>query len=467
MGNSPYVLELTDINNSVMADLLMKHCEVIKYCPQLKKWLEFTGIRWEPRDAEQIFKYVQGLQDTIKDSTPGSDGKLLMALSKMYNTGPLMQTLKNAGGIAPVSIEEFDVDPYILNCPNGILDLKTVQLESHDPSQLLTKMTGAAYIGKYHSSLWLDTVASIFPNEKTRNYVQKVLGYAISGVVDPAKFFILYGKGGNGKGVIMETVAKALGDYYVSIPSELLLSRKYSSETGNNATAGIMALQGARCARASETDADKALNINKVKQLTGGDLIPGRPPYGKELVNIKPTHKMFMETNNLPELPRTIENDIVRRIVVIPFSVTFSGANGNLKIGLKEELSRPENLEDVLTWLVEGWKMFTEEKGPEKLSMPPEVKTATNNYIRSYDAWGNFINHYCKFDPAESVDRGTLYNEYAVSCENDLAVQPVTKQKFYALIRDMGIKERKSNGQWLFVGIGLTKETPQPGPKAK
>lgn len=472
-------LESQDLTDEELAKLVIKNYGYkLKYCTEWKSWILYEGRIWKKVDTPVTFNFVWRIVDSIKaaicekqkNTKTGANvdasqtlTQKLKAVVKLGNVRPAENIMRAAQGMNPVSITEFDTDPYILNCPNGILDLKTMQLKPHDPSQLLTKTTGAAYIGKYHSSLWLDTVASIFPNEETRNYVQKVLGYTLCGGNKEELAFFLFGTGGNGKGVIMGTVIQTLGDYAVVIPSDTLVTAGNYGEDGSGVSPHIAALRGARLASASETNNGRTLNASVLKQLTDQGKVLYARGIRQDPIQFIATHVLFLESNYPPAITDVRDNGLTRRIMIIPFKQTFSAEQGNRNNDLKELLATQEAKEDVLTWLVEGYRKYTQ----EGLKPPMEVIEANRGYYDDNDIVGHFIESKCVLGSGSDykITKGMLYSDFLQFYRNECGQYPMSARAFNQIIAKMpGIIEKKIHGVRYWAGI-MRNKTPILDPK--
>lgn len=464
-GQIKILLSKETLRNSEEAALMMKqYGACVRFCKTFNSWLHYTGKKWEPLTRAEMFNYAKKTIDSIKNAilaeiknTPGDSERMkdltafLNRVITQYDRKPLADIVGTAEGLGPCDAAIFDTASNLLNCDNGVLDLKTGQLQQHKPEQMLMKNTGVAYTGKYHSSLWRDTVADILPDPATRAYMQKALGYALTGSVKRHECYFLKGDGGNGKGIILETVAAVMGDYATTIPIDVLLTSRDDKDTGRGPTPQIAKLKGVRLAICSESELGRTFNAATLKYLTGGDRLTGRMLH-QNPIEFEPTHKIFFSSNYSPMLKDSNDKGVRRRLVIIPFNVTFSKEAGNLDLNLGEKLATKENHEDVLTWLVEGWQKYQR----EGLEPSTQMKNEMADYYDSNDYIGDFILNHCDLGEGRKILRSALYGAFRQVHFNECGQYPMSARSFYQIIEKRpGISQKRENGGRYLIGIDL------------
>jgi putative DNA primase/helicase len=279
--------------------------------------------------------------------------------------------LLDAKSIAPISTEAFDRDKYLLNCANGTLNLLTGRLQPHNPHDYITKIALVEYNRDAKCERWEQFIHEVMCGDAdVSKFLQKSLGYSLSGDTSFECFFILLGElTRNGKSTTTETVAHLLHDYAESIQPQTLSHR---SSNGASASPDIAKLRGARFVCAAEPSKNMELNVALVKQLTGGDTYTGRMLFENQ-INFKPEFKIFFNTN--PKLK--ISDDTLfksDRVKVIPFDRHFTREEQDKN--LKDFFRKPENMSGILNWLLEGYRLLQN----EGLDMPEKVASAISNY---------------------------------------------------------------------------------------
>lgn len=235
----------------------------------------------------------------------------------------LILSIQGSGSLG-ITGAEWDKDPWLLACKNGVIDLKTGEIRPGIPQEFIRTAIPTEWEGvDKRAPTWEKFIMEIFEgNELLVKYVQRLFGYSITGQTTDHIIPILWGQHGrNGKGTMLETLAYVLGSIAGPIQAEMLLSDgRVKSSAGPSPD--IMSLRGRRLAWASETEEGRKLAVEKVKFFTGGDTLVGRPPHGKTMIEFTPTHKLFLLTNHRPEVPAT-EYALWQRMHLIPLNLSY------------------------------------------------------------------------------------------------------------------------------------------------
>lgn len=453
---------------------------ILKFCPEYDSFVEFTGKRWEKVTKERAYQYANKAMDRIRlaiakereklavmqqeaiargeemDKDIKDHRELLDELEKRTvsnkNFPPMDKAIKILRGLNPCKAVDFDAAPYGLNCDNGLLHLETGELTPHSPADMCMKCSGVSYVKAPKSHLWKNTVAAILPDPETRHYLQKVLGSALQGKVVEQEVYFLVGRGGNGKGIIMESVKAALGDYACTFNPEIILTSRNGAGAGDKATPSIAALKGVRLAVCGESDLGRTLSAAILKRLTGGDTLTGREVYGKKNIEFAPTHLIFFSTNYEPAIEDACDQALKRRLREIPFTETFSQEKGNLDVHLSSKLKEKAAQEEILSWLVEGFAMYRR----EGLTPPPAVRKATAKFFENNDYIGDFIARYCEIGEGYKVEQSRLYNLFQEVQRSECGKCDMTRQAFNQIIvNSHGFVQAKRNGDRCLLGIKL------------
>lgn len=457
-------------NDSENADTLANLCKgKFLYCTDLKTWLKYDGKKWRPvtpvelqEPARMAVKhtlatlargyatYTEG-GNTLEPETQKRYGRILDYLNgKAQDNVCIQNSIRLAAGKPSIMCQaaDFDRDPLLLNCDNGVLNLKTGELIPHSPAQRFMKCTRAAYDGKAHSTLWAETMRQVVPDEETRDYVQRMAGYCLYGGIREQKLFFLFGKGGTGKGTFIETLGHARGDYCTSIPVEILLSNR-SGRDGNNATPEKAKLKGVRLALTSESGIDNYFDDGTLKLLTGSDVITARPLHSNP-ISFSPTHKLVGSSNYMPSIKDVTDEGIKRRLVIIPFHASFKRDNT-----LRPRLTTPENLADCLLWAYEGYGKW-QELGLDKGAYSQEIAKANDTYYIENDFIGEFLDGSCDVGPEYKEDAGKLYSAYKDFASDTGAVLLSRSAFTREMIRRLNAARVKSNGHVYLTGLKIS-----------
>jgi len=406
------------------------------YCKNMKEWYEWAGHHWQrdvmDRSLSAVgdvvecylgeYRKISG-QITELIANGGEDDKLkklkekqkqlLKRASQLQGDKRRTASLKFAHTINdPLAItgDEFDQNPWLLACANGVIDLRTGKLKDGRPGDYILKASPAEWKGiDEPAALWEQSLLEIFNNDQDLcAYIQRLFGCGITGVVSEKIFPVFWGKDGwNGRSLIIETVSRIAGPLAGPIPSEMLLSSKYS-KSSSGPSPDIMSLRGLRMAFASETDEGHKFSASKVKWLTGKDELTGRNPHDKYPSQFQPTHKLFLMTNSKPMAP-SHDRAFWERLHLIPFGISFVNRDPQESherraiLDLDEQLKKEDS--GILAWLVRGCILWQKHG-----LMPPRVITdATEQYRRDEDLLADFIDECCLIEPGAKAKSSDLY----------------------------------------------------------
>jgi putative DNA primase/helicase len=341
--------------------------------------------------------------------------------------------------------DELDRDPWLLNCNNGTLDLRTGQLREHRREDLITKLAPVDFDPIATAPTFEAFLRDILPSEPVRRFVQRVIGYALNGTTEEHKLPIFYGCGANGKGTLLNVILDVVGDYGMQAANELLMARQNSHPTDQ------ADLFGKRFVTNQETEEGQRLNESLVKQMTGGDRIRARR-MREDFWQFEPTHTLFLATNHKPII-RGTDNAIWRRLRLVPFTVEIPEDKQDRKLPARLR----EELPGILAWAVRGHMDWLR----NGLGEPEEVKAATSAYRSEMDMLKDFIEDRCVVNADMRVVAGELYEAYESWCVTN-GERELSQTVFGKKLTERGIDPLKSNGVRYRIGIGLRHEGERP-----
>jgi P4 family phage/plasmid primase-like protien len=213
-----------------------------------------------------------------------------------------------------VEVGDLDADPWLFNCANGTLDLRTMKLHDHDPADRITKVANAAYQPEAGAGTeWIRFLEKVLPDKDVRDFAQRLTSLSLLGEVNGDKQIapIMTGSGANGKTTFIEAMSFPLGDYAATAEPTLLMAKR-----GDAHPTGVADLLGRRFVSVAETEQGRRFDIALLKWLTGGDTLKARY-MRQDFFSFKPTHLLLMATNHLPRIDDDTEA-VWRRIRVIP-----------------------------------------------------------------------------------------------------------------------------------------------------
>ena len=280
------------------------HSGVLRYVTEAKTWFAYDGRRWVKnngafRAAELCKDFTQGFNEYAL-ACHGDDEDFCKYAGKLTSRRNREGILSDARSIAPASLSDFDRDALLFNCHNGTLNLKNFALQPHNAADLLTKMARVKYDPKARCERWERFIGEVMDGDTdTAVYLQKALGYTLTGLTEYECFFILFGsKSRNGKTTLTETVAHILADYAVTAQPQTFSRRPSDGAAPSPDTAR---LKGARLVNMPEPEKGMELNTALIKQLTGGDTYTGRF-LNENSFEFSMEGKIFINTNHLPRV---------------------------------------------------------------------------------------------------------------------------------------------------------------------
>jgi putative DNA primase/helicase len=445
---------LTDLGNAERFTDIYRG--VVLWCPARKTWLLWDGTRWAWDERGLVrklaHKTARGIyRDAANEPDEAKQREIAKFARASQNEARISAMLNEAKPYLAVGMEELDQDPWLINCQNGTLNLRTGKLKAHDPADRITKIVPEAYDPDAPCPRFKQFLKETLVEEAVISFVKRYSGYTLTGITRERLLAILWGFGMNGKTTLVELLRDVMGDYATNTDTETLLMKRYQG-VGND----VAALKGARFVSAAEVEQGRRLAESKVKQLTGRDTVTARFLFG-EPFNFTPEFKLWLSTNNKPVIQGT-DDAIWDRIRLIPFTQRFDGKRQDTK--LPEKL-RGE-LAGVLAWMVEGCLEWQE----HGLGEPESVREATDQYRAEMDTLAAFIEDRCVVHEDAVAPATPLYKQYQMWCD-DAGERPETQKMFGMRLRERGfssdkIKRGPHKDRKGWFGIGLRADLPDP-----
>jgi putative DNA primase/helicase len=450
-------------------------------------WMSWAGHSWQIDKMDHAAASVDGVARVYQDEAKRISGKInqllaqdqqatgkagdkvrdLMALRGSLNRRVSalrsVRRVKNCLRFAhtsnkPIAIDGSEVDqkPWLLPCANGVINLRTGELQTGRQKDYLLKSSPVAFPeqGIYADmSLWENVLLDIFSgNENLVNFFRRVCGYALVGEVSESILVVMTGRGRNGKSMIVETISKVMGQLAGAIRSEMLLDQfRVSSSAGP--TPDIMALRGLRMAFASETDDGCKISPSRVKWLTGNDTITGRNPHDKYEVHFRPSHTLFLLTNHKPHAPAD-DFAFWERIILFPFEISFVDREPKNENERRSDPQLSKKLEEILptilAWMVKG---CLEWQNDGRLIRPAVIKEAVREYRRDEDSVGDFIDQCCVVGTEYKVTAAAVYEEFEKWWQENVSKRVPLKKRFGQWFGKRF--ERVKQGTIWYCGVGL------------
>jgi putative DNA primase/helicase len=412
------------------------------YDHSMNLWFEFAGHHWvedkvnhaldqvkevirlykeEYRNQLALARDAEREERTDEANRHKESSKALVKraqyLQKLGRKEHVLKLAASGKGSLGIDGSQWDANPWILACPNGVVDLQTGVFREGRASDFIKTACPTPFTGlETESPLWDSFLQSIFGDDPgIIGFMARLFGHAIVGRILEHKLPILHGQGRNGKGKMLGVLRHVLGDLAAPIDTEMLLESR-SSRNASGPSPDIMHLRGRRLVWGSETSQGRKLNLNMVKMLTGDDELVGRPPHGTRNITFRPSHTMFLLTNALPHAPGN-DYALWQRLVIIPFQYSFvdNPAMPNEKPADKEiEDKLKTETSGILSWLIRGcldWQI----RG-KSLDPPERIAEETEKYREDEDLITQFLRECCEEDHFSRVQAKDLYDAFRKWC---------------------------------------------------
>jgi P4 family phage/plasmid primase-like protien len=436
------LLSCDDIGNAER--FVARHGHNASFCPGVGAWFIWNGSVWRKDETSEITRLSIATARAIwKEFQAADDPSVRERLSKHAARSQSRQKVETIAKLAAtlqfVLVGELDTDPMLLNCANGIVDLRTGERSPHRRDAYLTKMAPVEYEPDATCPRFMAFLDQITCGRQSlQTYLQRCFGYTLTGLTSAQCLFFLYGTGANGKTTLQTVLRDMLGDYVVQTPGETLMATRDRAPSNE-----IARLRGARVVNTVEIDDGKRMAESLVKQLTGADRISARFLY-QEHFEFDPTFKLWIAANHKPAVAG-VDEGIWRRIKLIPFDafIPEKERDPDLMSKLRDELP------GILAWAVRGCLAWQ----AEGLGEPSEVRDATSEYRAENDHVGAFLVACCAERQDGSVSAKRLFEAYCRWCST-IGEEPLLQREFGRRLTQRNIKREKV-GTYFYTGLEL------------
>ena len=437
--------KLSELGNAER--LVARHGKDIRYCHEWNKWLIWTGTHWQidltgevERRAKETIRAIYSEAAEIEDEEKRAALAKHAAKSETNRAiSAMVELAKSEPGI-PVLSDQLDSDIWLLNCKNGTLDLRTGELRPHDRKDYITKIIPVEYNPYADFVEWAKFLDRIMNgNRELISFLQRGVGYSLTGSTREQCLFMLYGSGANGKSTFLEAIAETLADYAQRTPTDTLLAKDTSGISND-----IARLKGARFVVASEVEEGKRMAESLVKQMTGGEKMTARFMRA-EYFEFMPHFKLWIGTNHKPVI-RGTDHAIWRRIKLIPFNVTIPEPERDKELPNKLRKEKA----GILNWAVMGCMDWLK----DGLGEPEEVVKATGEYRSEMDVLTRFISDCCVTNTQKCTKSSELYRKYT-EWSKDNGEFTLSQTKFSTRLQEKGFSKIRTSRGMVWEGIAI------------
>lgn len=424
----------------------------LRYCALWTHWLHWNGRYWEMDESETVVRLAKETVRTIyADAAVSNDAVERRKIAKFAlgsESAPrirAMLELARSESAIPLQPDDFDRDPWLLTVANGTVDLHTGALLPHQREHLITRGLDVAYDPEALCPTFTHFLQRILGGDpEVVAFVQRAIGYSLTGSTEEQCLFIAWGTGSNGKSTLLDLLLDLLGAYARQTPTDTLMARRNDAIPND-----IARLQGARFVASTETDEGKRLSEPLIKQLTGGDRIAARFMRA-EWFEFKPTFKLWLATNHKPII-RGTDHAIWRRIRLIPFTVTIPESEQDRRLPARLRAELP----GILRWAIDGCLAWQR----DGLTPPASIIAATDSYRVEMDLLALWIEDCCTVGDTLTDTATALYRSYVNWCENN-GQKPLAQRSFGLRLAERGMQSDRTMYGRFWVGIQVRSGPP-------
>lgn len=434
----------TDLGNAECLEAL--HGDKLRFCHTRQEWLLWDGARWAIDDdgqAQRLAVQTARARYLAAGDIPDQKAKMELAFWAMQSES--QSKVKNTLGAASVlrnlatTINQWDTHHHLGATPGGAtIDLSTGLARAPKQEDYITMAAGVAYDPEADCPRWQQFLMEVFAGDaELIAYVQRAVGYSLTGETSEQKMFICHGLGANGKSTFLEIIGALAGDNYMATSFAT-----FDADNNDSKRDDLAVLRGKRLVVAIESDEDRRLAEARVKALTGQDTISCRFLYGRYFT-YKPTFKIWLAVNHKPVV-RGTDHGIWRRLALIPFNQTFSGDRLDAKLPAKLRAELP----GILNWAIEGARLWY----AHGLGKCAAVDGATATYRTESDVIGLWLDECCILGDNLSTPAKELYSNYRLWAEVN-GMRPMTSTAWGRRMGERGGLEKR---RYVYHGVGVT-----------
>ena len=421
-----------------------RHANDLRYVAAWGRWLRYDGSRWAFEDTLAAFDFARKI---CREAAAECNKPKAAAVVASAKTVAAVERLAKADRRLAATIRQWDADPWLLNTPAGVIDLRTGKFRPHRPQDYFTKQTTVTPVPKCPITLWLKFLHQVtngYP--ELVGYLQRLLGYCLTGVTREHALAFLYGIGANGKSTFLTAVTGTIGDYHRTAPIET-----FTASSSDRHPTDLAGLVGARLVTATETEEGRRWAESKIKTLAGGDPISARF-MRQDFFEYVPQFKLLIAGNHKPGL-RTVDEAIRRRFNLIPFVVTIPLPERDLKLSEKLEAEWP----GILQWMIDGCLAWQR----TGLQPPSTVKEATAAYLDGEDAVAAWVDETCEVNPQAWEKTSNLYASWKAWADKS-GEHAGSAKRFGQNLEARGYSLRRKNTARGFIGIKINRVEEKP-----
>lgn len=427
--------EILLTEHGVALAFTQRHKSQLRFCHDARHWYLWTGMHWRQNKTQLAFSWARRLIAELNRNSPFKT----QAITGKASFAAAVERFSQADEALAVNADIWDQDLFLLGTPGGTIDLRTGAIRPANQADYISKQTAVAPDDKMGCPAWLAFLKQATQNDhEIIDFLQRWFGYCLTGDTREHALLFAYGAGGNGKGVLMNTVFGIMGDYAKNAAMD-----SFVTTGGDKHTTDMAMLAGARLVMTTEVDEGQAWAEAKIKALTGGDPITARF-IRRDNFTFIPQFKLTISGNNKPSL-KSVDDSMRRRLNLVPFLNKPILPDKTLPDRLKAEWPA------ILQWMIEGcieWQKYG-------LNPPKAVQDATKDYFDAQDYFGRWLDNCCKLHPTLEVKPSALMHSFQDWCREN-GEEITDNRRIRGLIeKQPGLRYVTVRGTQWVRGIGL------------
>jgi len=439
------------LNDAGNAARMIEHFgQDLRYVSEWGAWIGWRDGRWTRDTHGQVVEIAKESARRMftQAARIGDDGARLRFAkhaSASLQERPLLAAVNLAKTIpgVPVALDRIDANPLLFGTDAGVIELRTGEHRECRREDLVLRRSRVCFAPEAKCPVFLGFMSTVLPDSGVRSFVQRAVGYTLTGFTTEQKFFFLYGSGANGKTTFTKIIEELTGSYAVQTQPETFMAR--DNRAGGNASPDVARLNGARLVLANETEEGQRLSESLVKQMTGGDSIAARELY-KGVFEFTPVFKLWLSGNHMPVV-RGGDDGIWRRIALVKFGVTIPPEQQDRKLLEKLRAELP----GILNWAVEGCIAWQR----DGLAVPASVRKDTEQYRSDMDLFQQWFDERVESGPHDPPARWKARDAFRDYCGWAEAGnhRPFSETRFGAKMAERGVSKGRQKDGIYYSGV--------------
>ncbi|HEV2400855.1 MAG TPA: phage/plasmid primase, P4 family [Candidatus Sulfotelmatobacter sp.] len=414
-----------------------QYADDLRYVSSWGHWMCWDGLRWTNDNTLHVFDLARGICRKASAECGDARDRTAMRIAAAQ-TVTAIERLARADRRHAARVEQWDTNVWLLNTPQGTVDLRTGKIHEHTRDEYITKITATGPGG--NCPIWLQFLARVTGGDpELQSFLQRMVGYTLTGSTCEQALFFLYGTGANGKSVYLSTISALLAGYAKTAPAS-----SFTASANEQHPTDLAGLRGARFVTAIETEDGSRWAESKIKSLTGGDKIAARFMRG-DFFEFIPEFKLVIAGNHKPGL-RSVDEAMRRRFHLVPFTVAIPQEERDPSLTEKLRAEFP----GILAWAIQGCLEWQQ----DGLNPPAIVRDATADYLASEDVIGCWLEDECFEDEALWTSSAALSLNYTAWCQRT-AEKPISPKRLTQALDARGFVQKRTSSARGFSGIGL------------